>query len=82
MTLFIPTAVVKQIETMPQVDARRLLARLTSADAPHQRHSNVLALAGNPGVYRLRQGDWRAVFRIEEQDIVVIRVAHRREVYK
>lgn len=83
MTLLIPSAVEKQMETMPQADAQRLLARLTAiADAPAQQHANVMALSGRPGVYRVRQGDWRAVFRIEASDVVAIRVAHRREVYK
>ena len=83
MTLLIPPGVAKQMAAMPKADARRLLARLTAiAEAPAELHANVLALAGRPGVYRVRQGDWRAVFRVEESDVVVIRVAHRREVYK
>jgi mRNA-degrading endonuclease RelE of RelBE toxin-antitoxin system len=30
----------------------------------------------------VRQGDWRAVYEIAGEDIVVIRVGHRREVYR
>jgi mRNA-degrading endonuclease RelE of RelBE toxin-antitoxin system len=37
---------------------------------------------GEPGVFRVRQGDWRAVFSLEEGDVIVDRVAHRREVYR
>jgi hypothetical protein len=30
----------------------------------------------------LRQGNWRAVFSIEDGDAILDRVAHRREVYR
>ncbi|WP_369695405.1 type II toxin-antitoxin system RelE family toxin [Jiella marina] len=41
---------------------------------------DVVKLSGAP-FYRLRHGDWRAVFeRID--GIYVVRVAHRREVYR
>jgi mRNA-degrading endonuclease RelE of RelBE toxin-antitoxin system len=52
------------------------------AAAPEALHLGVTALSGEPGAYRLRQGDWRAVFRIENGDVMVDRIAHRREVYR
>jgi mRNA interferase RelE/StbE len=36
----------------------------------------------NLGTYRFRIGDYRVVFDIEDKDIVVLRVGHRRELYK
>jgi mRNA-degrading endonuclease RelE of RelBE toxin-antitoxin system len=39
-------------------------------------------MVGRPGVWRVRRGDWRAVYRVERGDVVVDRVAHRREVYR
>ena len=66
-----------------KADARRLLDRLERiADAPEKRHANVLPLVGEPGAFRVRQGNWRAVFSIEQGDVIVDRVAHRREVYQ
>jgi mRNA-degrading endonuclease RelE of RelBE toxin-antitoxin system len=50
--------------------------------APNSRHPSVVPLVGRPGVFRVRQGDWRALFRIEDADVVLIRVAHRREAYE
>jgi len=32
--------------------------------------------------YRLRMGDWRALFEIEGDEIVVYRIRHRREAYR
>lgn len=83
MALLIPQRVFKQLATMPKADARKLLDRLEKiADAPEKLQPNVVPLVGEPGVFRVRQGNWRAVFSIEEGDVIVDRVAHRREVYR
>ena len=34
------------------------------------------------GSYRFRVGDYRVIFDIEEDEIVVLRVGHRREIYR
>jgi mRNA interferase RelE/StbE len=34
------------------------------------------------GEYRFRIGDYRVIFDIEENEVVVLRVGHRREIYK
>lgn len=34
------------------------------------------------GQYRFRIGDYRVIFDIEGKDVVVLRVGHRREIYK
>ncbi len=34
------------------------------------------------GSYRFRVGDYRVVFDLEGEEIVVLRVGHRREIYK
>ena len=83
MPLLIPLRVAKQLEALPRADRTRLLERLeTIAATPDGQHPNVLPLVGKLGVFRVRQGDWRALFRIEDPDVVVIRVAHRREAYE
>ncbi len=34
------------------------------------------------GTYKFRIGDYRIIFDIEDKDIVILRVGHRREIYK
>ncbi len=34
------------------------------------------------GTYRFRVGDYRIIFDLEGEEIVVLRVGHRREVYR
>jgi len=83
MALLIPQRVFKQLAAMPKAEARRLLARLEKiAEAPHEPHPDVVPLVGEPGAFRVRQGKWQAVFSIEEGDVIVERVGHRREVYR
>ena len=69
---------------MPARERGQMLERLEAiAAAPAGRHPGVTAMQGAPpGRFRVRQGDWRAVFRVEGGDVVVIRVGHRSEVYE
>jgi mRNA interferase RelE/StbE len=40
-------------------------------------------ISGSDGLLRIRVGDYRIVYRIEENSVVVIaRIGHRREVYR
>jgi mRNA interferase RelE/StbE len=34
------------------------------------------------GSYRFRIGDYRVIFDLEHDDIVVLKIGHRREIYK
>jgi len=34
------------------------------------------------GTYRFRVGDYRVIFDVEGNEIIVLRVGHRREIYK
>ena len=48
-------------------------------------HNNIKRLTGEfAGLYRFRVGDWRVVYRINEQarTIVVIDIGHRRDIYE
>jgi mRNA interferase RelE/StbE len=83
VALIIPPPVMKQLAGLPRADARRLLERLQLiVAAPDGRHPNVAPLSGGADTYRLRQGKWRAVFSIEDGDVILDRIAHRREVYR
>lgn len=53
------------------------------AAEPHH-HPNIKPLAGRyRGLLRYRVGDWRVVYEIREPDrVMVLDIAHRREVYE
>lgn len=68
----------KGLKKMPATDRLALIAKLGTYAATGE--GDVKKLVGSK-YYRLRHGDWRAIFEIED-GVLVIRVAHRREVYK
>lgn len=83
MALLIPPDVLKQLAAMPKADRKRLLDALELVAAePIRRFSFVTQMVGQPGVCRLRKGDWRAVFRIRGSDVIVDRVGNRKDVYR
>lgn len=83
MALILTPQAQKQLEGLPKADARRLLDRLEAISAaPTQRRAGVIALTGEAGAIRVRQGDWRAICSFEHDDLVVRRIAHRREAYR
>ena len=48
------------------------------------RPMGVEKLSGREDLYRVRVGDWRIVYAIQDQELIVlvVKVAHRREVYR
>ena len=34
------------------------------------------------GTYRFRKGDYRVIFDIEDKDIIILRLGHRRDIYR
>ncbi|MGA7489861.1 MAG: type II toxin-antitoxin system RelE/ParE family toxin [Xanthobacteraceae bacterium] len=57
---------------------RRLDAKLTAF--AQTGHGDVKRLKGRAGA-RLRVGDWRIVFYVEGDTVIVAAVGHRREIY-
>jgi mRNA interferase RelE/StbE len=79
-----PTAL-KALAAMPSRERSALLDRAEAfAAAPFAQHAAAAPLRGRPDVVRLRQGDWRAICRIDraEDTVVMENVAHRREIYR
>lgn len=82
MALIFPPDVLKELAGLPRGDQQRIMEALGAVAAkPGKRFSFVTELKRRPGVWRLRKGDWRAVYRLVDGDVVVDRIAHRREVY-
>ena len=78
------------------VYTKRAIKNIEKLDAvvKKQISSKILLLAENPlenakklisfrlGKYRWRIGNYRVIFDIEGSDIVVLRIRHRKEIYK
>ncbi len=73
----------KQLDRITAKDRARILRRLAAlADDP--RPAGVTALAGADDLWRVRVGDYRIIYTIDGDRLVVtvVRVAHRREAYR
>ena len=84
MALLIPAKVTKEVRRsgMPTKDWADLNERLERiARDPHASHPDVKPLAG--GGYRVRHGDWRAIYEINDRgDVEVIKVGPRGRIYQ
>lgn len=70
---------IKDLRDIPQRDGERILLRCE--ELCHDLQGDIKRLTNFTPEYRLRVGDWRVLFEIEEQTIIVYRIVHRREAY-
>lgn len=77
---FKPKAV-KDLDKLPREIAGRVIQKLESLRSG-LKSGDVKRLTNFSPEYRLRVGDYRALFEVEGASIVVYRVIHRREAYR
>ena len=68
----------------PAIRLQLLRASTVLRKVPHPGASaRIKLLAGiTPRHYRLRLGDYRLIYRLEGTQVIIVRVAHRREAYQ
>jgi len=77
----ISSAAEKQIKALPKKEQTKIIKRIYKlSDNPLP--SGVKKLKGVDSLYRIRQGDWRIVYTIEDKklSVLVVKVGHRGEV--
>ncbi|MBW4483701.1 MAG: type II toxin-antitoxin system RelE/ParE family toxin [Tildeniella torsiva UHER 1998/13D] len=74
---------VKQFKALPPQDQQRLKPKI-DALAQEPRPAGMVKLLGEDELYRIRVGDYRIVYAIKDAQllILVVKVRHRREVYR
>ena len=80
--LLIKPSAVKELESIPEKDRSRIVYRIQGlADNPRPHGCEKLS---GQDKYRLRQGKYRILYLVKDEEVVVIvvRVAHRKEAYK
>ena len=73
----------KQLKRLPKNTQKRLMSKLDY----YCKQENPLRFAdyltdARIGEYRFRVGDWRIVFDVEGDKIVILIVGHRRDIYR
>jgi mRNA interferase RelE/StbE len=83
-SLFLKASAAKEIESLPtRAERTRVVARIRALSTD-PRPPGSEKLAGEPDRYRVRQGRYRIVYSIRDREkrIEIVRVAHRKEVYR
>jgi len=76
---------VHQLRAIPQATALTILRALTPlGDDPRRSDADIKKLAGYSDRYRLRVGDYRIIYEIADEQLIilVVGVGHRREAYR
>ena len=80
--IIVKTSAKKELKKIPKHDLTRIIKKI-SLLAQNPRPEGSTKLTGKE-FYRVRQGDYRVVYSIDDGKLIVwvVRVAHRKEVYK
>ena len=77
------TSALRELRRLDARMQKRIAARTIGlCDDPFP--SGVKKLQGLPGHFRIRVGDYRVIYRVDGQRVVVVivRIGHRREIYR
>jgi len=82
-TVEVLPAAARQLRALPE-DARRRIARAIDRLAEDPRRPGVTVLHAEERIFRLRVGDYRVLYQIHDDRliVVVVKVGHRRDVYR
>lgn len=71
----------KDLEALDELWRRQIVGKI-KVYAENPRQHAVPLTDSRLGSFRFRIGDYRVVFDLEGDDLVVLRVGHRREIYR
>jgi mRNA interferase RelE/StbE len=71
---------IKDLKGLPKTEGKRIIEKLKLLEDDLQ--GNVKRLTNYTPEYRLRVGDWRVLFEVDDKKIIVYRIRHRKEAYK
>lgn len=82
-TVDIDTKAAREIRALPRHEQSRIMAK-AEALAGNPRPAGSVKLSGESGLWRIRSGVYRVIYQIQDARllITVVKVGHRREVYR
>lgn len=80
--LLVKRSAEKELRKISSPLLSKVIEKIRSLTA-HPRPAGAQMLKGEDRFYRLRQGDYRIIYKVddERQEVTVMKVGHRREVY-
>lgn len=82
--LLVKASAAKELEAVEPRKSRERLVRAIGSLGTAPRPHGCEKLAGATDVYRIRQGDYRVVYSIDDHNRIVriLKIGHRREIYR
>jgi mRNA interferase RelE/StbE len=71
----------RDLKRMGQADARRVLDRIEK-DLSRKPDANPLLKGEFAGLRKYRVGDCRVVYAVLDKDVLILRIGHRKDVYR
>lgn len=81
MKIEIKEKAIKDLKRIDKNDANKILKNIQKL-SNYPNISNIKKLTNNDPAYRLRIGDYRVLFNIIDNLIIVYRIKHRKDAYK
>lgn len=75
----------KDLKTLSSAQRRRIFAKLEKADfSPNAPHVKKLAATKGcePEIFRARIGTYRLLYILEGEDVIILRIVHRKDLEK
>lgn len=61
---------------------RRRIVKKIEEFAQSGSFNSVKRIVGGEGLYRLRVGDYRIIFKLERGEILILKIGYRKKIYK
>ena len=73
---------ITDLERLDELTVQRILRKVTWFANNFERIAPEPLVGDLKGTFKLRVGDWRVVYTVEDETIVIQLIGHRREIYK
>ncbi len=73
----------KQFKALPRQEQQRLKTKIDNLETD-PRPSGVVKLSGEKNLYRIRVGNYRIIYSIQDSRllILIVKIGHRKDVYR
>ncbi len=78
--IFLKPRAIKDLKNISNADAKKIAAKIKEMENDLQ--GDVKKLTKHTPEYRLRVGNWRILFEIETNKIVIYTIKHRKDAYR
>jgi len=72
---------VDDLDCIPEISKKKIIASIQRLSTnPFSPHPHIKKLKGfKPPIYRIRSGDFRALYRVQDKTIIILRVIDRKD---